>query len=44
MDDDALRGRLAAAGAERARAFTWERTADRLLEAIGVAAPAPAAG
>jgi glycosyltransferase involved in cell wall biosynthesis len=36
MDDDALRRRLAAAGRERAAAFTWERTADRLLDAIGV--------
>jgi len=35
MDDDALRQRLAAAGLERARTFTWERTADRLLDAIG---------
>jgi glycosyltransferase involved in cell wall biosynthesis len=39
MGDDALRRRLAAAGRERALAFTWERTAGRLLEAIGVAAP-----
>lgn len=43
MDDDALRRRLAAAGLERARTFTWERTADRLLEAVGVTAPAGAA-
>jgi glycosyltransferase involved in cell wall biosynthesis len=33
--DNELRARLAAAGPERARPFTWERTALRTLEALG---------
>jgi len=34
--DDALRERLAKAGPEKARSFSWERTADSLLAALGV--------
>jgi glycosyltransferase involved in cell wall biosynthesis len=38
MDDAALRERIAAAGLAKAREFTWERTADQLLRALGVEA------
>jgi len=34
LDDAALRGRLVAVGTERVRAFTWERTAHGLVEAL----------
>lgn len=40
LDDDELRARLASAGSERARPFTWERTAGRTLEALEAAASA----
>jgi glycosyltransferase involved in cell wall biosynthesis len=33
--DEELRGRLARAGPQRARAFTWERTAESTLKALG---------
>lgn len=36
MEDPALRERLAAAGLARAREFGWDRTAQRLLDAIGL--------
>jgi glycosyltransferase involved in cell wall biosynthesis len=40
MGDPGLRERLAAAGLARARAFSWERTADQLLASVGtLAAP-----
>jgi glycosyltransferase involved in cell wall biosynthesis len=38
MDDSALRERIARAGLAKAREFTWERTADQLLRALGVEA------
>jgi glycosyltransferase involved in cell wall biosynthesis len=34
--DDALRDRLARAGLEKARSFSWERTADALCAALGI--------
>ena len=34
MTDASLRGRLAQAGPERARQFTWERSAEQTLEAL----------
>jgi glycosyltransferase involved in cell wall biosynthesis len=36
IDDPDRRNRLAEAGLRRAREFPWERTADRLLEVIGL--------
>jgi len=36
LDDEPLRARLAAAGLARARALSWERTADQLLSALGL--------
>lgn len=36
MRDGALRRRLAAAALAKAREFSWERTADHLLEALGL--------
>jgi glycosyltransferase involved in cell wall biosynthesis len=33
--DPELRARLATAAREKAREFTWERTADQLLDALG---------
>ncbi len=49
VDQPELRGRLSAAGRERAATFTWERSAERALEALERAArwraggPAPGA-
>lgn len=34
LDDAALRSRLAAAGLEKAREFSWDRTAEQLLHAV----------
>lgn len=34
LDDDALRSQMVREGLERARAFTWRRTAERTLEAF----------
>jgi glycosyltransferase involved in cell wall biosynthesis len=36
MSDEPLRRRLAAAGLEKSREFTWERTADQMLSALGL--------
>jgi len=35
VDDEALRGRLAAAGVERARGFTWERAVEQTWAVYG---------
>jgi glycosyltransferase involved in cell wall biosynthesis len=35
IEDHELRARLATAGLEAARRFTWERTADALIDALG---------
>ena len=36
MEDEALRTRLAAAGLAKAQEFSWERTANQLLAALGL--------